>query len=60
MKKGFTLLELMIVISIIGILAAFAIGIYARKQEEAKATIDTTNPPAITEKYDPNKLEKLE
>jgi len=42
-KKGFTLIESLIVISIIGILALMGLRVYGNQQEKAKSTIVKAN-----------------
>ena len=55
-KKGFTLLELMIVIAILGIIAAFVVPFIAGIKEQVEIKVDT-----VIEQVQPdeNKLEKL-
>jgi len=42
-KKGFTLIELMVVVAIIGVLALLGLRLYATQQDKAKAAIVKAN-----------------
>ena len=42
-KKGFTLIELMVVVAIIGVLALLGLRLYATQQDKAKASIVKAN-----------------
>ena len=50
-KKGFTLIEVMVVVAIIAILAAVAIPAYLSYQEQARAEVAKSSASAVMESY---------
>ncbi|MBR5272703.1 MAG: prepilin-type N-terminal cleavage/methylation domain-containing protein [Clostridia bacterium] len=50
-KKGFTLIEVMVVVAIIAILAAVAIPAYLSYQEQARAEVAKASASAVMESY---------